>query len=403
VLIVRLEVVQNSLIFGNSKDMRKLKVFLMLVLLVVACRKPYNPGVINSPKSYLVVEGVINTNDTTTIKLSRTVNLSAGTTINPVEGTVNVESDGGESYPLISTGLGIYKLINTPLSNAHKYRIYIHTANDGKEYRSDFAEVKNAPPIDSIGYKIEPKGLQIYLNAHDDANKTVYYRFDYSETWSFHAKYASEYISNGVNDVVFRPTEKRIFTCFQSHQSNLIVLGSTAKLKQDVLYQVPITEIESTSEKIETKYSIQVRQYALTADAYSFWASLKKNTEQLGSIFDAEPTQLSGNIHNIKDNTDVVIGYISAGSVAIKRIFIPNDLLPITWQPTYPYDCDLDTAWYSHPRTGYNDVQAFLVPELEIPVSSFGHGPKPDGYTASSRECVDCTIRGVTKQPDFWK
>lgn len=383
--------------------MTKRKAILLITVMLVACKKPYNPTVINSAKSYLVVEGVINTNDTTTIKLSRTVNLSAGTTTNPVEATVRVESDAGEVYPLTSFGPGIYKLMDQPLGSSHKYRLYIHTANDGNEYRSDFAEVKNAPPIDSIGFKIAAKGIQIYVNAHDDANKTEYYRFDYWETWRFHAKYASEYISNGINDVVYRPTEKRIFYCFQSHRSSSIVLGSTAKLTHNVLYQLPILDIGSASEKIETKYSIQVRQYALTAEAYNFWQSLKKNTEQLGSIFDAEPTQLKGNIHNVKDNNDVVVGYISVGSVAIKRIFIPNELLPIEWQPDYPYDCNLDTAWYSHPKTGSNDVQAILVPELEIPVSSFGSGPRPSGYTASSRECVDCTIRGVTKAPDFWK
>jgi len=365
----------------------------------MACRKPYNPTVIGSPKSYLVVEGIISINDTTTIKLSRTVNLSAGSTINPVEAAVNVESDAGESYPLTPVGMGIYKLINTPLSNSHKYRIYIHTAGDGKEYRSDFAEVKNAPPIDSIGFKIQAKNLQIYVNAHDDANKTIYYRFDYWETWRFHAKYPSEYMSNGVS-IVYRPTEERIFFCFQSHRSSTIVLGSTAKLKQDVLYQLPILNIESTSEKIETKYSIQVREYALTANAYTFWLNLKKNTEQLGSIFDAEPTQLEGNIHNITDNAETVIGYISVGLVAIKRIFIPNELLPNEWQAAYPYDCNIDSAWFAHPRSGFDDVQVTLVPGLEIPISTFGH---PDGYTASSKECVDCTIRGTTKQPDFWQ
>lgn len=383
--------------------MGKNNIFLLIFLLAVACRKPYNPAVINSPKSYLVVEGVINTNDTTTIKLSRTVNLSAKVTTNPVEGIVSVESDAGESYQLTSMGLGIYKLIDVPLGDSHKYRLYIRTGDDGKEYRSDFAAVKNSPPVDSVGFKIAGKGLQIYVNAHDNTNNTKYYRFDYWETWRFHAKYASEWMSNHVDDVAVRPVSQQIFYCFQSNRSSTIILGSTAKLTQDVLYQLPLTEVEATSEKIETKYSILVRQYALTPEAYKFWENLKKNTEQLGSIFDAEPTQLAGNIHNIKDAADIVIGYISVGAVATKRIFIQNEQLPVEWLANYPYDCGLDSNWYSHPKTGYNDVRAFLVPELKIPVGSYGKGIKPDGYTASSRECVDCTIRGSTTQPDFWK
>ncbi|MGN6397775.1 MAG: DUF4249 domain-containing protein [Mucilaginibacter sp.] len=383
--------------------MRHWKIYLAILLLGLACRKPYNPHVINSPKSYLVVEGVINTNDTTTIKLSRTVNLSAHVTSNPVDGVVSVESDAGESYELTPTGGGVYKLINTTLSNSHKYRLYIRTADNGNEYRSDFAAVKNSPPIDSVGFKITSKGIQLYLNAHDNADATRYYRFDYWETWRFHSQYASGWKSNGVDDVVVRPFDEQIYYCFQSDRSSSIILGSTAKLKQDVLYQLPITEIESTSEKIETKYSIQVRQYALTPEAYKFWENLKKNTEQLGSIFDAEPTQLAGNIHNIKDNTDVVIGYISVGSVAVKRVFIANDQLPADWLPAYPYDCLLDSAWYSHPKTKVNDVRVKLVPGIEIPVTSYGKGIKPDGYTAADKQCVDCTIRGTTKQPDFWK
>jgi hypothetical protein len=173
-----------------------------------------------------------------------------------------------------------------------------------------------------------------------------------------------------------------------------------------VLYQTPIISIESTSEKIEVKYSILLKQYALTAEAYKFWESLRKNTEQLGSIFDAEPTQLAGNIHNINDNSDIVIGYISAGSVASKRVFIANELLPATFVTTYPYECQLDTFWYSNPHaSGHNDVQQTLVPEIELAAFDFGAIPpaKPLGYLGASPYCVDCTLRGSKKPPVFWK
>ena len=52
------------------------------------------------------------------------------------------------------------------------------------------------------------------------------------------------------------------YFCYQHDVSSSITLASTAKLAKDVLYQAPIVYIASSSEKIETKYSILLRQYA---------------------------------------------------------------------------------------------------------------------------------------------
>ncbi|HVW96081.1 MAG TPA: DUF4249 domain-containing protein [Mucilaginibacter sp.] len=375
-----------------------------MIVLSVACKKPYNPPVINSPQSYLVVEGTINTKDTTTIKISRTVKLSQATALNPVEATVAVESSTGDTYGLGEIAPGVYKLVGVQLDDTKKFRIDIVTQDDHKQYRSDFVQAKNSPPIDSIGFNLTSNGIQLYANAHDASNSTRYYRYDYLETWKFHSLYNSAWKSDGVAIVPRNPSEQ-IYYCFKSEGSNSIVLGSTAKLTQDVLYQTPITSISSTSEKIELKYSILVRQYALTAEAYKFWETLKKNTEQLGSIFDAEPTQLAGNIHNISDAQEIVIGYISAGATAEKRIFISSEQLPESYKPTYPYACSLDSSFYSERVSGVNTVDLNLVPGIEIPVSAF-YGPlspKPIGFTGSDKTCVDCTLRGSRQQPDFWK
>jgi len=382
------------------------KLVLFIVVLSVACKKPYNPSVVNSQRSYLVVEGAISTNDTTVIKLSRTVNLSSGSTVNPVRAaTVTVESDHGLTYPVFeSTTPGTYKLYGGPLDVSQKYRLRIKTGDDNKEYLSDYSAVKAAPPIDSIGFNYTSTGIQIYANAHDATNNTRYYRYSYEETWRFHARYSSDYISNGVDDVVPRTVDQRIYFCFAGNKSSTVVLASTAKLKEDQLFQAPVTEIPSTSEKIELRYSILLRQYAMSAEGYKFWTLLKKNTEQLGGIFDAEPSTLVGNIHNTADATDIVIGYIDAGTVSTKRVFIDNSQLPDTWRAIYPYSCGLDSDYYINPKTKANQVKQDLVPELQLPLSGiFSPGSlKPIGYAASSRECADCTIRGVTKQPDFW-
>jgi hypothetical protein len=196
-----------------------------------------------------------------------------------------------------------------------------------------------------------------------------------------------------------------VYYCFSSDTSSSITLGTSARLKQDVIYQQPIIAIPSTSEKIETKYSILLQQYALTGDAYNFWTNLKKNTEQLGSIFDAQPSNINGNIHNVANSSEPVIGYISACTSQSKRVFITNAQLPQTFVPTYPYNCQTDSDFYCKAPFCANQVAQFLIPPNTgfLPVSAIYMGPSIIGYVASSNTCIDCTLRGTTVQPPFWK
>jgi hypothetical protein len=88
------------------------------------------------------------------------------------------------------------------------------------------------------------------------------------------------------------------------------------------------------------RYSILVKQYALTEDGYHYYQILKKNTESLGSIFDAQPSELTCNFHSLQDPTEIVIGFFSASSVVQKRIFI--DKSQVNWNFIYNgRSCDL--------------------------------------------------------------
>jgi hypothetical protein len=378
----------------------------LLAFILLCCKKPYNPKVTSSAQSYLVVEGVINSGDQPTmIKLTYTVNLNSQATINPVLGaSVTIESNEGDQFVLYDFNNGEYYSPPLGLSPSLQYRLRIIT--NGGNYVSDFIAVKPTPPIDSVGYVIQNGNLQLYVNTHDPANKTIFYRWDYIETWQFHAKYESDFIFDAYNNTIApRNPDQAVYYCFGTDSSSNILLTSTGKLRQDIVYQSPLTTIPITSEKLETKYSILVNQYALTQEGYAFYENIQKNTEQLGSIFDSQPSQLNGNIHNINNPNEPVVGYISVTNVQSKRIFIPYTVLPPLTLPHYPYDCEEDTALYAN-GVGYNDVQNILInpPQNYVPTQAildpFGNIL---GYKYSTAQCADCTARGTTYAPSFWK
>ena len=172
-------------------------------------------------------------------------------------------------------------------------------------YQSAFLPVLNSPPIDSVSFDTKGAltipGVNIYVNTHDPAGKVLYYRWEYNETWIFHSNYASLFYSNGDTVLARNLINDNITDCWGNDTSSSILLGSAAKLSRDIIYKAPVTSVVSTSEKLEDEYSIQVKQYALTPDAYDFYTNLKKNTESLGSIFDPQPSQINGNIQAVHD------------------------------------------------------------------------------------------------------
>lgn len=375
--------------------MRQIKFYIGLLMLIItfySCQKPIDLKATTTNANILVVEGFINVADSTKIKLSRTVIIGNKTIANP-EGsaTITIENAQATVVTLIEIAKGTYASPVLNLDKTKQYRLRVKLAN-GKTYLSDLVDVKITPPIDSVGYVVKNNGIQLYVNTHDDTNNSRYYLYNYAETWRFNAKYFSALISNGTA-LIPRTSAQIINACYGNVGSANILLNSTAALTQDLTYQFPLTFIEGTSEKLSIKYSTFVTQTALTKEAYIFWENLKKSTESLGSIFDAQPSQLIGNIHNVADASEPVIGYISAGTIQTKRIFINKYELPANFVTQYPFVCQIDTA-------KGNAIRPTLIVSWSPYIALIDD---QTGYLYSDKPCSDCTIRGTVKQPAFWK
>ena len=366
-----------------------------LVSLLSSCVDPYAPPALTAPQSYLTVDGFINLQGVTTVRLARTRNLSGGST-SPAEtgASVAIQDEAGARYPLAEQAGGTYASAALTLGAGHRYQLRLRTAA-GREYASDLVTAKVTPAIDSVSWAAGPAGVQLYVNSHDAANATRYYRWSYQETWEFHSAYQSdlEYVGGQV-----QRRSENIYRCWRTENSTSISLSATDKLSQDVVSQFPLTLLPRNSGKLNSIYSILVQQYALTAEEFAYWDKLRKNTESLGTLFDPLPSQLSGNVHGLTDTSELVLGYVGASSVTEKRRFIsvyqqlpPGFIRPITGyedcsKPATILLADLPTAFGS---------QMFLVLE------PLGVG-KITGYTGAPASCVDCRQRGTNVKPSYW-
>ncbi len=377
--------------------MNKRLFFLLTVFVMLAfagCKDPYDLPPSSVADSYLVVEGYLSANSPTTITLSRTFKLDDTARARPeLRASVSVEAKSGVVYPLAAIGNGKYQIERLPMQSGEQYRLHIRTAAN-QEYFSEFIDYKQTPAIDSITWKRLDKGVQVYANTHDPQNDTRYYRWDYDETWEFHSAFLSNY--DYVNkQIVLRDQTENISVCWTSAISTHILLGSSAKLQNDVIAEAPLTLIPNRSWKLSVKYSILVRQYGLTEKAYQYWQNVMKNSEKLGSIFDPQPTEIKGNLYSATNANEVVIGFISAGTVEEKRLFIAGYQVPF-WG--YGYDCTEEIVVDNKDSLENLFGQGNFEPINEA-VTATG----ALGYSYSRTDCVDCRLLGINVRPPFWQ
>ncbi|HEV8507117.1 MAG TPA: DUF4249 domain-containing protein [Chitinophagaceae bacterium] len=376
-----------------------------VIVCFCTCKEIYDPHIEAKTTGLLVVEGFINSGQgPSTVRLSRSSDLQ-DTVLNPeANAQVEVQGEDGSRFILPANGIGLYTNAQLILNNGVRYRLHIRTT-DGKEYASDYSPVKYTPPIDSITWQRENDGLRIYANARDPQNATKYYQWKYEETWEIHSafytsiKYIRDTIrTNDVIDLVYRLPDRNpdttLYKCWNTLNSSTIILGSTEKLTSDVVY-LPVQYIEPQSEKLSVLYSINLRQYAISQDNYLFLQKMKKNTEQLGTIFDPQPSETSGNIHCLTDPNETVIGFIEVTEEQVKRIFIYNSQVA-----GWGYNPGCVQVIIDNNLDSIKRHASDLYPTLPSSTDPFGAIVK--FFATNDKNCMDCTFRGVHQRPDFW-
>lgn len=372
-------------------------------LALSGCVDRYTPDVPPAAQANLVVDGFINPQGSTVIKLARTFSVNTKN-VGPVEtrARVSIQDDAGQRYTLTENPAGTYTSAVLTLDPSRQYQLRITTAQ-GREYASTKQPVVRTPPIDTLTWTPTPvQGIQLYVSTHGASAGARYYRWEYDETYQFVSAFESAIEYDPSRNFV-KSRGLSINRCWRTEPSTAILQGNSAQLNQNVLADFPLLSM-LPSLKLRFGYSVLVRQIAQTQAEYNYWERLRKSTENLGTVNDPLPGRITGNVHALADTAEAVLGYVGVHSVTQKRLFVNTiTQLPkpqpasVFFDPTYA-SC-LQTESYNFPR-GLAEIKAGTLIPLTLIVSMFTGDTI--GMVVSTPACADCRLHGTNIKPSYW-
>lgn len=403
---------------NKMRNLRKIGWISLLVAgMLTTCREPFDPE-ITEFESLLVVEGRLTTDTAgSTILLSRSYGFDEDTLLPVTQAVVSFVRDNGDRYQLSESSAGIYRSdpdIFMPQAG-QSYQLSVQTA-DGNEYESDFQRVKSTPVIESMdpiysytqnanGSVVE--GAQFQLNTSDPTGEAIYYAWDYHETWEFYVPYIKRayWVWDPEPYVRLLPGDEVVERCWRENFSTQILVGTSQDLDEDRLVNYPIHFLDVKSEKVNWGYSLLVNQYAITEAEYTFLNTIKQNTETTGSIFDPIPAEVSGNIRNVSDPLEPVIGFFGASEVQSKRVIIDRFFFPDSVRTSRPLsNCEVDTIFFTpgQPEVGLASLR-FQTENLGKTYLDTAYILlSPVGFKIAPPNCADCKLTGSPIKPAYW-
>jgi len=372
-------------------------VFVLLATLL-GCRTPYEPEVPATELRVLVVEGYLDTEGLKSeLKLSRTAPLGASSAFIPeLRAKVLLKSASGQVFPLTETGLGTY-IFERNIDEKQSYLLEIELSS-GERYVSEGLQPIVTPEIIDAGFKRDEEGVEVFVSTQGNANADDFL-WTFEETWIYRPRIRTAYIYvPELKNVRDQKQSEQTSLCFKTEPSPGILLETSSRFKDQVVFQKTITEIPTGDERIMERYSILVSQKGLASKDVPFWEILKKNTEDIGSIFSPLPSLIGGNIKSLDAAKSPVIGQVSLGVIRQKRIYI-NQVQVSPWNYLDPKfnDCAIGEE-----AILAKDYQAIFGNGAVVPTRPLMVGTTIVGYYPSSKRCTDCSLYASKLKPSFW-
>ncbi len=393
------------------------KLFFSSILLLVisnSCLDSYSLN-IDGYDNLLVVDGLItDENKSHEIILRRTTSDIDEDSPYETGATVYVTDTIGDYYYFTENSSGIYSSdsIDLIVKVGDKYTLHIQT-QDGLTYQSDECEVLPKTTIDSVYYKKDSdwddsgenlnEGISFYVDGCSD-NPSSYERILYDEDWKFKTPYPEIYIfyEDGTHERIW-PTEN--WLCWKHVSSDDINVFSMGDLVDSEIKEKQVTFVGSAlSDRLTIRYSLDVKMLTISKEEYEYWQKLKEATEDVGDVFAKQPYSVTGNVYNMEDENEAVLGFFQVGSVTSKRLYVNNEDLDDLDLPEYSDTCELKSIIVDgyHYESYYDIYNKWVINGNYCCYDIYNDEDGNTGLWLSRKVCSDCTITGDINMPDFW-
>jgi hypothetical protein len=302
----------------------KFSTFLGLISCLTAIDIPVN---LNGGR--LVISGQISTlSDQNIIQLGITANTNRlPEALNGA--TINLLDENGTSISYVEDPFnnGSYVLNNYSGLEGKTYYIEVILPN-GKMYKSLPEKMPKSSSLDSVRYQIVNENI---IDFEGIAADKLFYKIYADASY----KERNIYIKWGVREVfLLSPTDfpdsfgsipQPCFIDQNADPQRITLLNGelyTTKNINGIL--VGSREIDWTFH--ERHYFITY-QSMLTKSSFEYWSKVNITANQVGSIFDTPSAEIKGNLFNVNDPAEKVLGYFQAVNQSFKRkSFFESDL-----------------------------------------------------------------------------
>ncbi|WP_425391474.1 DUF4249 domain-containing protein [Ekhidna sp.] len=389
--------------------------YFTIFILFTACIEPYNLEVLVTRKVLVIDAIVTNLSGENRVRLEYSYSLDNSEPEQVSGAVVTVTDDLGNTQEFLQVSPGLYKPDDSFAGVVgRKYQLRVETP-DGDIYESHQEELLEPGTVNDLygkylslrsetGNGFE-RGIQFLVDIEGVGSDNYNYRFQYEENYSIEVPYESLYEFNP-NTLTIEPRAQSIKVCYINEQSNDLLIATTNGQVDNELREFPIVFVDENDPELIGRYSITLKHYRITPAAYQFYKDLKENNESAGSFFDRQKGSFNGNIKNIADLKEPVLGYFEVAGVSkVFQIFDGG-----TWK---------EDGFNAQGILEFCNNQVESIRTADIISGSFDFGNRLIYKFADTEEllpgtfynvetlllperCIDCRYYGTLEKPEFW-